>query len=254
MSPGDRTRRTRHWRRAAGVVLGLMAIGIAFWLTRARGSFAGDRHKPGARAREVTAPAVEVVRPTRGGIQRTIQQPASIHSFESVDLYAMVSGYLKTQEVDIGSRIKKGEVLAEINVPRDAKAVEEAASLVGAGAGTARPGRGPDQGGRGAARGRGGRGKAGRIGRRPPKAARRAGREAVRPRQRAGGARAVDQQLVDEQQLDLDAARPPSGPPGLPSRRPRRAPGRRGRDRPGQGRRGRGQGLAGSRRGAAGTA
>ena len=42
----------------------------------------------------------------------------------------MVSGYLKTQDVDIGSRIKKGQVLAEINVPRDAKAVEEAVSLV----------------------------------------------------------------------------------------------------------------------------
>ena len=71
-----------------------------------------------------------MVRPKLGGIPRTIQQPASIHAFESVDLYAMVSGYLKTQVVDIGSRIKKGEVLAEINVPRDAKAVEEAASLV----------------------------------------------------------------------------------------------------------------------------
>ncbi len=73
---------------------------------------------------------MEVVRPKAGGIPRTIQQPASIHAFESVNLYAMVSGYLKRQEVDIGSRIKKGEVLAEINVPRDAKAVEEAAALV----------------------------------------------------------------------------------------------------------------------------
>jgi len=53
-----------------------------------------------------------------------------MHAFESVDLYAMVSGYLKTQAVDIGSRIKKGEVLAEINVPRDMKAHEEAAALV----------------------------------------------------------------------------------------------------------------------------
>ena len=131
MSPGDRTRRARHWRRAAGVVLGLMAIGIAFWLTR-RGAHSREiGTSPGSVAREVTAPAVEVVRPARGGIQRTIQQPASIHAFETVDLYAMVSGYLKTQAVDIGSRIRKGEVLAEINVPRDAKAVEEAASLVG---------------------------------------------------------------------------------------------------------------------------
>ena len=75
-----------------------------------------------AEAREAAVASVDVVRPKPGGIQRTIQQPASIHAFESVDLYAMISGYLKTQRVDIGSRIKKGEVLAEINVPRDAKA------------------------------------------------------------------------------------------------------------------------------------
>ena len=73
---------------------------------------------------------VQVVRPRLGGIPRSIQQPATMHAFESVDLYAMVSGYLRTQAVDIGSRIKKGQVLAEINVPRDAKAVEEAAALV----------------------------------------------------------------------------------------------------------------------------
>ena len=53
-----------------------------------------------------------------------------MHAFESVDLYAMISGYLKTQKVDIGSVIKKGEVLAEINVPRHAKDFEEAAALV----------------------------------------------------------------------------------------------------------------------------
>ena len=68
--------------------------------------------------------------PGAGGIPRTTVQPGSVHAFESVDLYAMVSGYLKTQDVDIGSRVKKGEVLAEIDVPREAKAVEEAAALL----------------------------------------------------------------------------------------------------------------------------
>jgi len=104
-------------------------MGIAIWLAR-RGAHSEEIGSHPPAVREQPAPNVEVVRPQRGGIQRTIQQPASIHAFESVDLYAMVSGYLKTQGVDIGSRIKKGEVLAEINVPRDAKAVEEAASLV----------------------------------------------------------------------------------------------------------------------------
>ena len=104
--------------------------GIGIWLAR-RGAHSQEIGTQSlAEAREPSAPSVDVVRPRRGGIARTIQQPASIHSFETVDLYAMVSGYLKSQGVDLGSRIKKGEVLAEINVPRDAKAVEEAAALV----------------------------------------------------------------------------------------------------------------------------
>jgi RND family efflux transporter MFP subunit len=117
------------WRRAAGAVCGLAVLGAGIWLAR-RGAHSTEIAPVAAETRQPSAPAVEVVRPHAGGILRSIQQPASIHAFETVDLYAMVSGDLKTQSVDIGSRIKKGEVLAEINVPRDAKAVEEAASLV----------------------------------------------------------------------------------------------------------------------------
>ncbi len=57
-------------------------------------------------------------------------QPGSVHSFESVELYAMVSGYLKTQDVDIGSHVKKGQILAVIDVPREENAVSEAAAML----------------------------------------------------------------------------------------------------------------------------
>ena len=130
VSPGPRTKRAwPRWQRLAGLALGIAALGIAIWLAHCAAHSKEIGVQPAA-VREQPAPSVEVVRPRRGGIQRTIQQPASIHSFETVELYAMVSGYLKTQGVDIGSRIKKGQMLAEIDVPRDAKVVEEAAALV----------------------------------------------------------------------------------------------------------------------------
>ncbi len=115
------------WARPVVAVLMVAAAGTGIWLTR-RGAHSTEiTAEP---SRKAAVPTVQAVRPTTGGMARSIEQPASIHAYETVNLYAMVSGYLKTQSVDIGSRIKKGEVLAEIHVPRDAKAVEEAASLV----------------------------------------------------------------------------------------------------------------------------
>ncbi|HWB12708.1 MAG TPA: efflux RND transporter periplasmic adaptor subunit [Pirellulales bacterium] len=72
---------------------------------------------------------LQLVRPDIETGKRVTQQPGSIHAFESVDLYAMVAGYLKIQNVDIGSRIKKGETLAVIDVPREESLLAEAAAL-----------------------------------------------------------------------------------------------------------------------------
>jgi HlyD family secretion protein len=60
---------------------------------------------------------VQVVSPKPGGMDRTTTQPGSVLAYESVPLYAAVSGYLKTLNVDIGSVVKKGQVLAVIDVP-----------------------------------------------------------------------------------------------------------------------------------------
>ncbi len=79
---------------------------------------------------DVSTPRVDVVHPRQGGIERTTVQPGSVHSFETVELFAMVAGYLKSQSVDIGSRVKKGEILAEIAVPKEEAAVDESAAML----------------------------------------------------------------------------------------------------------------------------
>lgn len=94
------------------------------------GSSSRSEDEPRRSVREAATPIVEVTHPQKGGIERTTVQPGSVHSFESVDLSSMVSGYLKSQTVDIGSRVKKGQVLAEIAVPREEKAAQEAEALL----------------------------------------------------------------------------------------------------------------------------
>lgn len=80
---------------------------------------------------------VEVVKPRKGGIERTTTQPITVESFESARLFSKVSGYLKEQHVDIGDRVKRGDVLAEIEMPesekqvqRDEAAVEQAEAYI----------------------------------------------------------------------------------------------------------------------------
>ncbi len=60
---------------------------------------------------------METVKPTQGGIERTTNQPGSVIAFESARLFAKVSGYLKSQAVDIGDHVKRGQVLAVIDAP-----------------------------------------------------------------------------------------------------------------------------------------
>ena len=73
---------------------------------------------------------VDVIRPQKGQMDRTTSQPGSVYAFESVQLYAGVSGYLKTLNVDIGDRVKKGQVLAVVDVPELEQQVKRYASLV----------------------------------------------------------------------------------------------------------------------------
>src|SRR5712692_5811870 len=54
----------------------------------------------------------------------------TIISYEQVTLYAKVAGYLRSIKVDIGDRVRKGELLAEIEVPELNTALAEKQALV----------------------------------------------------------------------------------------------------------------------------
>ncbi len=88
-------------------------------------------------ADETAAIAVTVVNPRKGAMERLTTQPGSVQAFQSVQLFAKVPGFLKSQTVDIGDRVKKNQVLAVVDVPelekqvqRDKAAVDQAASKV----------------------------------------------------------------------------------------------------------------------------
>jgi multidrug efflux pump subunit AcrA (membrane-fusion protein) len=62
-------------------------------------------------------PAVAVIRPERGAVTRSLALPGDLVGLYASALHAKVTGYLKTIRVDKGDWVKKGELLAEIEVP-----------------------------------------------------------------------------------------------------------------------------------------
>ncbi len=121
-----------NWVRIILVVAGLLAAGSggAFLLASGRGQegkHAGAKqHAEGGSESTGSEPRVQVVQPERGGMERTTNQPGTIRAFEYAELFAKVSGFVKTLNADRGSRVKKGDLLAEIYDPERDVAVEQA--------------------------------------------------------------------------------------------------------------------------------
>jgi membrane fusion protein, multidrug efflux system len=63
------------------------------------------------------APLVAVIRPQRGGVERTITLPGDLVGYYESALYSKVTGYLKNIFVDKGDMVRTGQVLAIIEVP-----------------------------------------------------------------------------------------------------------------------------------------
>lgn len=60
---------------------------------------------------------VEVMTPRDRTVSRQIELPARIEAFQQSTVYSRVSGYLGRVAVDIGDRVREGQVLARIDVP-----------------------------------------------------------------------------------------------------------------------------------------
>lgn len=97
----------------AGLMVLLVVLFVLGWLPRAR-----NQQHLAAMAQEVhdRAPHVTVVFP-HPGEEESITLPGSILAVEETTLQARTGGYLRRRYVDIGSRVKAGQLLAEIESP-----------------------------------------------------------------------------------------------------------------------------------------
>ncbi len=66
---------------------------------------------------EMAVPTVAVVQAKRSAPAQEIILPANVQAFADAPIYARTNGYLKRWYVDIGSHVKQGQLLAEIDTP-----------------------------------------------------------------------------------------------------------------------------------------
>jgi RND family efflux transporter MFP subunit len=97
-----------------GTLLLVAAVGVAFWgvatRTRALGVVTQE-------TREMAVPTVSVTTPQRGAPQQEIVLPGTMQAFTDAAVYARVNGYLKRWAADIGTHVRQGQLLAEIDTP-----------------------------------------------------------------------------------------------------------------------------------------
>jgi len=96
------------------VILGL-AGGMAAWGISAR---ANNAERLNARAQEAAIPTVLVVAPSRPSSGATrFELPGRVEPHTRAPIYSRIAGYLQSWKVDIGTSVKAGQVLAEIETP-----------------------------------------------------------------------------------------------------------------------------------------
>jgi RND family efflux transporter MFP subunit len=63
------------------------------------------------------ATRIEVVAPKPGASDRALQLPGTVQALQETLLFARASGYVRAWRADIGDKVDKGQVLAEIETP-----------------------------------------------------------------------------------------------------------------------------------------
>ncbi|HWZ01155.1 MAG TPA: efflux RND transporter periplasmic adaptor subunit [Edaphobacter sp.] len=118
----------RGFNRVAVICILSLAILVAiitFWGIHSRSVSEAALAKE---ARAAAIPSVDVVHPSLGAASYEVVLPASVQGFIDSPVYARTSGYLLHWYADIGSHVKKGQLLADIQTPELDQQVEQAQS------------------------------------------------------------------------------------------------------------------------------
>jgi RND family efflux transporter MFP subunit len=73
---------------------------------------------------------VAAARPLCQTLAVTVEQPGRVEAFEQTPVFAKIPGYVKAVHVEIGSRVRQGDLLAELDVPEMVEELHQKQGLV----------------------------------------------------------------------------------------------------------------------------
>ncbi|NWG12932.1 MAG: efflux RND transporter periplasmic adaptor subunit [Acidobacteria bacterium] len=116
----SRLRKTLAWVAVALVLAGILALGYRPRAARARKLAASNQ------AERHALPAVTVVPVKEAPAETELELPGNVQALTETALFARADGYIKRRLVDIGDRVKTGQLLAEIESPELDQQIHEA--------------------------------------------------------------------------------------------------------------------------------
>jgi HlyD family secretion protein len=96
-------------------VVALLAVG-AFGYTQLHGPKAASPAQTGTDREPAEVKTVRAIRQT---IRKTIEQPGHVEGYAQTPMYVKLPGFIQEWKTDIGARVRKGDILAELSVPEE---------------------------------------------------------------------------------------------------------------------------------------
>lgn len=109
-----------------------LLLGPCFCVAPGLFALSGCGHQPSRAAEQRPAETlvVTVANPVQRTIYYAVEEPGRIEAFEQTPIYAKIPGYVRTVCVDIGDRVKRGDLLVELSVPEVVEAHHAKEALV----------------------------------------------------------------------------------------------------------------------------
>lgn len=104
-------------KRVIWTVLLVAAIGGAVVVVNGMRARSSDATQLKSAADKQSVRTVTVINPTESSAAPSLDLPGRIEAYAKAPLYARISGYLKSWKADIGTPVKAGQLLAEIETP-----------------------------------------------------------------------------------------------------------------------------------------